>query len=61
MIPQFELDRALARWKARRTGQDVATTPGPQSYGARPAAPEGEVADTSSGVIPLGDSEYETE
>lgn len=64
MIPQADLDRALARWKSRQTGQDSVPTPGPvgaydDGQGAQATyqdAPTGEITgDTSSGVIPIED------
>lgn len=58
MISQSELDRALARWKSRSTGQEAVPTPGPVEYSG--GGPVGEIAgDTSSGVIPIGDGDFE--
>jgi hypothetical protein len=68
MIPQAELDRALARWKSRDRGQDNVPTPGPLSSFSDEggtqvtydqAAPGEATGETSSGVIPIGDFEVE--
>jgi hypothetical protein len=64
MIPQAELDRALARWKARTLGHE-APTPGPvvageASYEEATYAGAREMdAETSSGVVVLGDGDFE--
>jgi hypothetical protein len=86
MIPQIELDRALARWKSRKMGLSEVPTPAPVPIAADPAIAYGAAhayddgpgasedatvvravdvveqelgAETSSGVIAIGDGDYE--
>ena len=66
MISQSELDQAIARWKARKTGMampDDARTPMPVVMAAPNVAAEGGVpdravyTDSSSDVIHVGDED----
>jgi hypothetical protein len=67
MISQSELDRALARWKARKQGHNEAPTPSPAvGYAAVieestviQSAEGAEVVVEGSGLINIGDGEYE--
>jgi hypothetical protein len=53
MIPQADLDRALARWKARQTGQEP-PTPGPSDLGGQAPTPT-PVVEVSSAVININE------
>ncbi len=56
MIPQADLDRALARWKSRQAGQEP-PTPGPVDLaGEHPATAAKTIADTPVVVNPDGSS-----
>ncbi len=55
MIPQSELDRALARWKARKAGAPEPVTPSPAMMDD--AVPQETIAEMSSGVIAIADVE----
>jgi hypothetical protein len=48
MIPYVDLERALARWKARKTGGGEGEVPMSEA-----------MAETSSGLISIGDAEIE--
>jgi hypothetical protein len=55
MIPQADLDRALARWKARQAGHE-APTPGPDLATTRPStAAVGATAAEPSGMLNMSD------
>ena len=47
MIPQADLDRALARWKARQAGHEA------PAEDAAVEAPAPQVRDASSGIISI--------